>query len=177
MPAALSSGSSCVIEELLERGILIGGPFVEDADRPILQQGAEQGQSPPLALREVERSRTSSPGPRRGPPGPVVRAQLGPLPASRFRADQAEEVAERDGRRRRRPRRAGDRPRDPRRRLTRPSSRTTPLAGRVETGDQLDQRRLAAAVAPGQDDESRRPERQVDGPEREALAIVARRDT
>ena len=33
-----------MIEKLLERRVLIGGPFVEDADGPILQQGAQQGQ-------------------------------------------------------------------------------------------------------------------------------------
>ena len=43
-------GEQLVIENLLERGVLIGGPFVEDADGPILQQGAQQGQSPPLPL-------------------------------------------------------------------------------------------------------------------------------
>ena len=48
--------------------------------------------------------------------------------------------------------------------------------GPVETGDQLDQGRLAAAVSPGQDDQLARPERQVDGAEQEARVIVARRD-
>ena len=45
--------------------------------------------------------------------------------------------------------------------------------GTVEAGEQLDQGRLAAAVAPGQDDHLARPERQVDGPEQEARVIVA----
>ena len=44
--------------------------------------------------------------------------------------------------------------------------------GSVETGDQLDQGRLAAAVAPGQDDQLARPERQVDGAEHEARVVV-----
>ena len=44
--------------------------------------------------------------------------------------------------------------------------------GPVEARDQLDQRRLAAAVSPGQDDELAGPERQVDGAEREACVIV-----
>ncbi len=44
--------------------------------------------------------------------------------------------------------------------------------GPVETGDQLDQGRLAAAVPPGQDDQLARPERQVDGAEQEARVVV-----
>ena len=44
--------------------------------------------------------------------------------------------------------------------------------GPVEAGDQLDQGRLAAAVAPRQDDQLARPERQVDGPEQEACVVV-----
>ena len=43
-------GQQLVIENLLERGILVCGTFVEDADGPILQQGAQEGQSPPLPL-------------------------------------------------------------------------------------------------------------------------------
>ena len=43
-------GEQRVVEHVLEGRILIGGPFIEDADRPILQQGAQQGQSPALPL-------------------------------------------------------------------------------------------------------------------------------
>ena len=43
-----------VIEEPFEGDVLIGGRFIEDANRPIFQPGAEQGQAPLLALREVD---------------------------------------------------------------------------------------------------------------------------
>src|SRR5262249_52449056 len=42
----------------------------------------------------------------------------------------------------------------------------------VQARDQLDQSRLAAAVAPGKYDQLARPEGQVDGTEREAGVIV-----
>ena len=44
--------------------------------------------------------------------------------------------------------------------------------GLVEPGDQLDERRLAAAVSPGQNDQLPRPERQIDGAQREACVIM-----
>ena len=44
--------------------------------------------------------------------------------------------------------------------------------GPVETGEQLDQGRLAAAVAPGHDDQLARPERQIDRAQQEARVIV-----
>ena len=42
----------------------------------------------------------------------------------------------------------------------------------VEPGDQLDKRRLAAAVPPCKNDQLPRPERQIDGAQREAWVIM-----
>ena len=160
-------GEQLVVENLLERGVLIGGPFVEDADGPVLQQGAEQGQPPPLALREVERRerapRTETTRRQSQSFEPVAGQLVDPVRV------EAEEVAEEMA--------VGE---DDREELaiglaisvaeSMPVEPHDAGLGPVEAGEQLDQGRLAAAVAPGQDDELAGPERQVDGAEREAAS-------
>ena len=152
-------------------GVLIGGPFVEDADRPIFQPRAEQGQPPPLALREVER-REHAPSHRdcrcqtqSFEPVASPRLESGRAEAEKVRKEMA--VGE-----------------DDRKELTigfailvvdRAAVEPDTSARRgVEARDQLDQGRLAAAVSPGQDDDLAGAERQVDGPEREARVDRAR---
>src|SRR3712207_7129618 len=49
------SREELVVEEPLEVDVLVGRPLVEDADGPVLQQGGQERQAPPLPLRQVDR--------------------------------------------------------------------------------------------------------------------------
>ena len=173
LPAALISGSSLCVEDLLERRVLVGGPFVEDAERagpparrragPAASSGPARGRAwrtrPSLTETSVASPSRSSPSRAGSSIAPAVEAaQVAEEMA--VGEDDREELAIRLGRRASSTGAAVE-PDDAR-------------LGTVEAREQLDQGRLAAAVAPGQDDDLAAPERQVERAEREA-AVVGRR--
>ena len=105
-------GEQLVIKELLEGGVLIGGPLVEDAGsaaprgrRPARPAGAAAPGRGRVVENEPSRTETWAARPSDSSPSRA----LASIRSVRARAGRG-----RDGRRRRRPRRADDRPRDPR---------------------------------------------------------------
>src|SRR6202012_4292633 len=50
----LQAWQQTTVEHVFEHGILIGGPFVEYVERPVLQAGDQKREALPLSLREIE---------------------------------------------------------------------------------------------------------------------------
>ena len=157
------------IEEPLEGGVLVRGPFIEDADRAILEPARQERQPPPLPMGEIERrermpaerdtSRQAKPFQAvAGPRGEILRREPEQVREEMTvgeddREELAIRLAIRIGQR------AAIEPDAARR-------------GHVKSRDELGQRRLARPIAAGHDHDLSRPERQVDGTEREARIIA-----
>ncbi|CAM2155124.1 hypothetical protein PT2222_320052 [Paraburkholderia tropica] len=165
----LQLGQQLAIEHVLEQRVLIGGPFVEQIERAILQIRDQQCEALALSLREFERGKRAVLDAdlviELQMHEQILRGLIEPVEAHAEQTVEQEEVAEHH-----------------RKQLPvavairfahgRAVHQDTPALGRVQPHDHLRERGLAAAVAADQIDQFAGLEAQIDRPEREDIILL-----